>query len=66
MSDGTCDVDAISRLHFVHQVIVGVHHSGVRGLTGGHVLWRLLQLDLTIKERKHLTPKYLTHSMYTN
>lgn len=46
----TGDVDTISRLHFVHQVVVGVHHGGVGGLTGRHVLRRLLQLDLAESE----------------
>ena len=42
----TGDVDAVSGLHLVHQVVVGVHHRGVGGLAGRHVLRRLLDLNL--------------------
>lgn len=42
----TCDVDAVSRLHLVDQVVVRVDDGGVGCLTGRHVLWRLLDFDL--------------------
>lgn len=43
----TSDVHSVSRLHFVHQVIVRVDDCGVWRLTRRHVLGRFLQFDLS-------------------
>lgn len=42
----TSDVDAVSRLYLIDQVVMGIHHCGVRRLTGGHVFGGLLDFDL--------------------
>ena len=39
------DVDAVSWLHRVDEVVVGVDDDGVRSLTGWHVVRRFLQFD---------------------
>ena len=39
------DGDPVTRLDAVHQLAVDVEHHGVRGLTGRHVVRRLLQFD---------------------
>lgn len=42
----TRDVDAVSWLHFINQVVMSIDNGCVRRLTGWHVLRRLLNFDL--------------------
>lgn len=42
----TGDVDAVTWLHFVNQVVVGVDNGCVWRLTRWHVFGRLLNFDL--------------------
>lgn len=42
----TGDVNAVSRLHFINQVIMSIDNSCVRRLTSRHVFRRLLNFDL--------------------
>jgi len=42
----TGDVDAVSRLHLVDEVVVGVDDRRVRRLTGRHVVGGLLNFNL--------------------
>lgn len=48
----TSDVDAVSWLYFVDQVVVSVHYGGVRGLPSRHVIRRLLHFDLKRGDEK--------------